>query len=87
MNRLRALTEEALNQLIKQIQSDRNGGADLVVPFVSQQYVHAIRFWANRMYIIGASYDAALVKQPLAETWNETRKAEAEVAEASDDLV
>jgi hypothetical protein len=49
MKRLRALTEEALNQLIKQIQSDRNGGAGLVVPFISQQYIHAICFWANCM--------------------------------------
>jgi hypothetical protein len=87
MNCLRTLTEEALNQLIKQVQSDRNGGAGLVVPFVSQQYVHVICFWANRMYIIGAPYDAALVTQPLAETWNEIRKAEAEATEAPDDLV
>ncbi|MFN9979530.1 MAG: hypothetical protein ACK53Y_06435, partial [bacterium] len=32
-------------------------------------------------------YDVALVTGPLAEAWNETRKAEAKAAEAPDDLV
>jgi hypothetical protein len=52
MNRLRALTEDALDRLIKQMTSDNNGGAGLVIPFTSQQYLHADRFWANRMYIL-----------------------------------
>ncbi len=87
MNRLRALTEDALDRLIKQMTRDNNGGAGLVIPFTSQQYLHAVRFWANRMYILGTSYDAALINEALAETWNEQRKAEKEAAEAPDGLV
>ncbi len=87
MNRLRALTEDALDRLIKQMTRDNNGGAGLVIPFTSQQYLHAVRFWANRMYILGTSYDATLINEALAETWNEQRKAEKEAAEAPDDLV
>jgi len=58
-----------------------------VIPFVSQQYIHAIRFWVNRMYILGAPFDVALVNEPLAKIWNEARKADAKAAEALDDLV
>jgi hypothetical protein len=87
MNRLRTLTEDALDRLIKQIHRDNNGGAGLVIPFVAQQHMHAIRFWANRMYILGAPYDVALITEPLAESWSEIRKAEKEAAEAPDDLI
>jgi hypothetical protein len=87
MARLRNLTEEALEHLIKQIPRDNNGGAGLVIPFVSQQHIQAIRFWDNRMYIIGAPYDVALVNEQLAEMWNEARKAETEAADATDNLV
>jgi hypothetical protein len=87
IHRWRALMEDALDRLIKQLSRDNNGGAGLVIPFISQQYLHAVRFWANRMYILGTPYDVALVTGPLAEAWNETRKAEAKAAEAPDDLV
>jgi hypothetical protein len=53
MNRLRMLTEVALDCSIKQIHRD-NQGAGLFIPFASQQYLQAIRFWANHMHIIGA---------------------------------
>jgi hypothetical protein len=39
------------------------------------------------MYILGVPYDIALVNEPLAEAWNESRKVEAEAAEAPDNLV
>jgi hypothetical protein len=52
INKLRVLTEDALDKLVKQIHRD-NQGAGLFIPFFSQQYIHAIRFWANRMYILG----------------------------------
>ena len=42
MNRLRNLTEDVLSSLIKQIHRDNNGGAGLVIPFASQQHIHAI---------------------------------------------
>jgi hypothetical protein len=87
MNRLCAMTEDDLERFIKQLTHDNHGGAGLVIPFTSQQLIHAIRFWANRMYILGVPYDIALVNEPLAEAWNESRKAEAEAAEAPDDLV
>jgi hypothetical protein len=87
VNRLRGLTEDALDRLIKQLTRDNHGGAGLVIPFVSQQYLHAICFWANRMYILGAPSDVGLINEALAEAWHEMRKAEAEAAEAPDDLV
>jgi hypothetical protein len=87
VNRLRGLTEDALDRLIKQLTRDNHGGAGLVIPFVSQQYLHAIRFWANRMYILGAPSDVGLINEALAEAWHEMRKVEAEAAEAPDDLV
>ena len=87
MNRLRVLTEDTLDKLIKQMTRDNNGGAGLVIPFASQQYLHAIRFWANRMYILGTSYNVALINEALAETWNEQRKVEKEATEAPNDLI
>jgi len=87
MHRWRALTEDALDRLIKQLSRDNNGGAGLVIPFISQQYLHAVHFWTNSMYILGRPYDVALVTGPLAEAWNETRKEEDEAAEAPNDLI
>ncbi len=86
MNRLRSLTSESLDRLIKQIHRD-NQGAGLFLPFASQQNIHAIRFWANRMHIIGAAYDVNDVDEPLAEMWTESMKVEQETARSSGDLV
>jgi len=86
MNRLRSLNEESLGRLIKQIHRD-NQGAGLLIPFASQQYLHAIRFWANRMYIIGSPYDINDVNEPLAEMWVESIKAEKEAATVAGDMV
>jgi hypothetical protein len=87
MNPFHALTEDALDCLIKQITRDNNGGAGLVIPFASQQYLHVLQFWANRMYILGSPYNVALINKALAEAWNGQRKAETEAAKAPDDLV
>jgi hypothetical protein len=84
--KLRVLAQEDLDRLIKQIHRD-NQGAGLFIPFMSQQYVHAIRFWANRMHILGAPYDAALVNQEMAEQWSEVMKQESEAAKAPTDLL
>ncbi len=54
---------------------------------MSQQYIHAIRFWANRMYILGASHDATLVTEHLAEQWSEMMKEETEATKAPTDLL
>jgi len=75
LNRLRTLTEEALDRLIKQIHWD-NQGAGLFIPFASQQHVHAIRFWANRMHIIGSPFSIEDINEPLAEMWGESMKIE-----------
>jgi hypothetical protein len=44
-----------------------------------------IRFWANRMHIIGATYDVNDVDEPLAEMWTESMKVELEAAKSSTD--
>ena len=75
IHKLRVLTEDALDKLIKQIHRD-NQGAGLFIPFFSQQYIHAIRFWANRMYILGAPYPIQEVDEVMADMWNEAMKAE-----------
>jgi len=85
--RLRALTEDALDRLIKQLTRDNHGGTGLVISFNAQQYLHAILFWLNRMYILGLPCEAAMINEALAEEWNERRKAENEAAEVPDDLV
>jgi hypothetical protein len=86
MNRLRSLTTESLDRLIKQIHRD-NQGAGLFIPFASQQHIHAIRFWANRMHMIGAAYDINDIDEPLAEMWSKSMKIEQEAAKTSGDLI
>lgn len=86
MNRLWVLTEVDLNHLIKQIHGD-NQGAGLFIPFASQQYLQAIRFGANRMHIIGATYDVNDINEPLAEMWHKSMKVEKEASSAPTDLV
>jgi hypothetical protein len=53
INQLRLLAKEDLERLIKQIHRDdaAAGGAGIFIPFIGQTYVHAVHFWANRMYI------------------------------------
>jgi hypothetical protein len=47
---------------------------------VTQKYLQAIRFWANKMYIIGSPYDVNDINKPLAEMWVESMKVEKEEA-------
>jgi hypothetical protein len=70
INHLRTLTEDSLDCLIEQIHRD-NQGAGLFIPFASQQHIHAIGFWENRMHIIGAPYDVNDINELLAEMWSE----------------
>jgi hypothetical protein len=86
LDRLRVLTPEALTQLIKQIHR-HNPGAGLFIPFFSQQYVHAIRFWANRMYILGLPYHIEQLNEQLANVWNEENKAENEARNLPSDII
>jgi len=88
LSQLRNLTEDALDRLIKQIHRDNAGvGAGLFIPFASQQYIHAVRFWVNRMHILGLPYTTDLVTLPVAEVWNETGKSEQEAEKVPTDLV
>jgi hypothetical protein len=88
LNKLRTLSVEALDMFIKQItkQSDAqalNPGVGIFHPFFSQQYIREIRFWANRMYILGMQFEVNQVTEHLAEIWNETMKREQEAAKVS----
>lgn len=75
LNHLRMLTEDDLGRLIKQIHRD------------NQQFIHAVRFWANRMYILGQPFEIQAVTELLAETWAEIMKVEKEAATAPTDLI
>ncbi len=86
LNKLRCLTTDALDMLIKQIHRD-NQGQGLFIPFFSQQYIRAIRFWTGRMHILGLPYKLTDVTEGLAETWNEKTKIELEAAKAPSELV
>jgi hypothetical protein len=84
INRLRMLTKDSIDHLIKQIHRDNQGTG---LTFASQQHIHAIHFRANRMHIIGAPYDVDDINEPLAEMWSESKKAEQEAARTVTDLV
>lgn len=86
MNRLRLLIEALLEELIKQIHRD-NQGAGHIIPFALQQYLHAIRFWANRMNIIGLPYDVNDINKPRAEMWVESMKMKKEAANTPGNMV
>jgi hypothetical protein len=86
LDRLCMLTPEALTQLIKQVHWD-NQGVGLFIPFFSQQYIHAIYFWANRMYILGLPYRIEDVNEALANIWNEALKSENESRNLPSDII
>jgi hypothetical protein len=52
VHQLRSLSKEALARLIKQIQCDNHGGAGLVIPFMSQEYIQAMLFWIHRQHLL-----------------------------------
>jgi hypothetical protein len=76
------LSSDDINCLIKQIHWDNMNG--LFIPFGAQQAIHAIRFWANRKYILGQPYNAELITAALAAEWDDRRRIEAEAPKASD---
>jgi len=92
LSKLRTLSADALDMLIKQITKQReqqgaNQGAAIFIPFFSQQYIRAIRFWANKMHILGVDYTIEQVTEILAEQWNEIMKTEQEAAKVSTDII
>lgn len=88
LHRLRTLSEDDLKALIKQIHRDNaGGGAGLLIPFGSQQYIQAIRFWAGRMHITGRPYNVQDVDEQLAAGWAETMKIEKEASVTPTDII
>ncbi len=75
-----------MDHLIKQIHRD-NQGAGLFIPFAPQQHLHAIRFWVNRMHIIGETYNGNDITELLTEIWSESMKVEKEAGTIPVDLV
>jgi hypothetical protein len=82
---LRMLTTNGLDCLIKQIHRD-NQGMGLFIPFFSQESIHAIHFWTNRMYNLGIPYELDQVTEELAMTWNHAQKSELEAVRTSSNL-
>jgi hypothetical protein len=52
-----------------------------------QAYIHAVRFWANRMYILGQEYDETLIDRDMAQIWSAIMKDEEDALKASTDLI
>ncbi len=71
--------------MIKQIHRD-NQSPGFFIPFTSQQYIHAIQFWANQMHILGSQFQVEDINEPLAEIWSESLKIEQQSAVAPTDL-
>jgi hypothetical protein len=79
LERLRMVSSDGLDRLIKQIHRD-NQGAGLFIPFFSQESIHAIHFWTHRIHILGLQYEIDQVTEELATRWNHARKSEQEAA-------
>jgi hypothetical protein len=69
VHRLRSLDEKALTRLIKTITKDRDGGAGMFIPFMAQEYIHAMLFWTHRQYSLALPFDAELFNLADAEYW------------------
>jgi hypothetical protein len=87
IHQLRVLSKDALVRLIKQIHRDNQGGAGLTIPFMSQEYIQAMRFWAQRQYTLGLQFDAELFQLHDAYYWLEKMQEDQEAGEAADDLI
>jgi hypothetical protein len=86
VHQLRSLSKEALACLIKQIQRDNHGGAGLIIPFMSQEYIQAMLFWTQCQYSLGLPYDAETFTRPDAIYWMKMREQE-EAYDATKDLI
>jgi hypothetical protein len=88
-NHLCLLGKEDLERLVKQIHRDNAaaGGARIFIPFIAQTYLHAIQFWANRMYILGQEFDETLIDRDMAQAWTTVMREESEASNVSTDIV
>ena len=82
VHQLRSLSKEALARLIRQIQRDNHGGAGLIIPFMSEEYIQEMFFWIQRQYSLGLPYDAETFTRPDAIYWMEKMR-EQEEADAA----
>jgi hypothetical protein len=89
INQLRLLAKEDLERLIKQIHRDNAaaGGAGNFIPFIGQTYVHAVHFWANRMYILRIEHDETLIDLNMARQWTTIMREEGEASRLTTDVV
>jgi hypothetical protein len=87
VHQLRSLSAEALTRLMKQLQRDNNGGAGIMIPFMSQEYIQAMRFWTNHQFSLGLPYDAEMFNLPDAVYWMEKMREQDEADEAQTDLI
>jgi hypothetical protein len=87
VHQLRSLSTEVLARLIKLIQRDRDGGAGLIIPFMSQEYIQAMLFWTHRQHSLGLPYDAETFHRPDAVYWMEKKCVQEEAADAAKDLI
>ena len=87
VHQLRSLSSEALARLIKLIQRDRDGGAGLIIPFMSQEYIQAMLFWTHRQYSLGLPYDAEAFNREDAVYWMEKMREKKEADDAAEDLI
>mmetsp|Transcript_28951 Transcript_28951/g.41484 ORF Transcript_28951/g.41484 Transcript_28951/m.41484 type:complete len:289 (-) Transcript_28951:4068-4934(-) len=86
IHQLRVLSKEALIRLIKQIHRDQ-GGAGLIIPFMSQEYIQAMRFWAQRQFTLGLPFDVETFQIHDAYYWLEKMQEDQEAGDAADDLI
>lgn len=86
---LRLLGKDDLDRLIKQIHRDNAaaGGAGIFIPFLAQTYVHAVHFWANRMYILGQDFDETLIDLQMARAWTTVMREENDASNLTTDVV
>ena len=87
LHQLRMLSEASLTRLIKQIHRDNAEGAGLAIPFMSQQYIQAMRFWAQRQHTLGMPYDIDTFQLADAEYWLGKMQEDEEAGEAASNLI
>jgi len=87
LERLRMLSKDGLERLIKQMHRGVQGGVGFFIPLFTQELIYSIHFWCNRMHIIRVPYGVEQVTQELALNWNQARKSETEASKAPQDMV
>jgi hypothetical protein len=75
VHRFQSLDEKALTRLIKIITHDHDGDAGLVIPFMAQEYIHAMLFWTHQQFALGLPFNPCnLSFAPMSEQEMEERR-------------